>query len=337
MRPAAQPPAAPAPPRRRWPPWLRRTLTAVFFALVGALLVTQARRVEWSDVLDVLRGYPLHSVLAAAAFAALAHAVYATYDLLGRRWTRHTVDTSTVVAITFVSYAFNLNLGSWLGGFAFRYRLYSRFGLDAEGVTRVLGLSLVTNWLGYCALGGAVFAMGGIAPPDDWRVGVGAVRALGVAMLAAVAFYLLLCGLSRRREWHWRGHLIALPPLGLALWQAVLSVLHWSCVAAIPFVLLQSQLTYATVLGTLLIGAVAGVIAHIPAGLGVLEAVFIALLGHRVSQGELLAVLLAYRALYYLLPLALACALFLTLEAKARKRDPARTGTPLAEPVHRPR
>ena len=75
----------------------------------------------------------------------------------------------------------------------------------------------------------------------------------------------------------------------------------------------------------LLVAAVAGVIAHVPAGLGVLEAVFIALLSHRVPQAELLAALLAYRALYYLVPLALAFGLFLKAHAGARGRV-ARTG-----------
>jgi uncharacterized membrane protein YbhN (UPF0104 family) len=130
-----------------------------------------------------------------------------------------------------------------------------------------------------------------------------------------------------------RGHDIALPPARLALLQMMLSCLHWSVVGAVLYVLLQARLPYATVLATLLVAAVAGVIAHIPAGLGVLEAVFIALLGTQVPQGHLLAVLLAYRALYYLAPLLLACAAFVALEARAKAR-PAAAGTRLAEPSH---
>ena len=59
-------------------------------------------------------------------------------------------------------------------------------------------------------------------------------------------------------------------------------------------------------LAVLLVAAVAGVITHVPAGLGVLEAVFVALLSHQLPQGQLLGALLAYRAIYYLLPLAIA-------------------------------
>ena len=52
----------------------------------------------------------------------------------------------------------------------------------------------------------------------------------------------------------------------------------------------------------------------------VLEAVFIALLaGEHVSQGTIIAALLAYRMLYYFLPLALATVCYLVLESRAKK------------------
>ena len=60
--------------------------------------------------------------------------------------------------------------------------------------------------------------------------------------------------------------------------------------------------------------AVAGVITHVPAGLGVLEAVFVTMLSSRLPAAQLLAGLLAYRAVYYLLPLAVAAALFAHVE-----------------------
>jgi uncharacterized membrane protein YbhN (UPF0104 family) len=99
----------------------------------------------------------------------------------------------------------------------------------------------------------------------------------------------------------------------------VLAATNWVLIGGVVWVLLQHRIDYASVLGVLLIAAVAGVITHVPAGLGVLEAVFIALLSHRMPQTELLAALLAYRATYYLGPLALASGLFIALETGARR------------------
>lgn len=313
----------------------KRLLTLAFFAVVAWLLIKHARTIEWSEVGDAISAYPAGTLLAAAALAALSHGIYSTYDLLGRHWTGHGVPARTVQAVTFVSYAFNLNFGSLVGGFAFRYRLYSRLGLDNPTITRVLGLSLTTNWLGYLLLAGGVFALRIITPPEGWDIGAGALQALGFALVGAALAYIALCAFSKRREWSIRGHDIVLPPTRLALLQLALSCANWMVIAATIHTLLQGRAGYALVLGVLLIAAIAGVITHIPAGLGVLEAVFVTFLVPPLAQGGVIAALLAYRALYYLAPLALAAVVYLLLEARA-KRQPAgpRTGTAIAGSGH---
>jgi uncharacterized membrane protein YbhN (UPF0104 family) len=309
---------------RRWWPKLRRIGTVAFFVLVAALLFSQARQIEWGEVGTALRAYPATTLLAAAALAALSHALYSSIDLFGRHWTKHRLPLRQVMPLTFVCYAFNLNLGSLVGGFAMRYRLYSRLGLPIDTISRVVGMSLVTNWLGYLVLAGTVFATQTITPPEGWKVGALALQALGVALLAAAAAYLLACAFSPGRSLSLRGHEFILPSGRVAVLQLVMSVTNWATIGGVLYVLLQGRIDYPVVLGTLLVAAVAGVLTHIPAGLGVLEAVFIALLGAQVARPELLGAVLAYRALYYLLPLLLATVLYLLMEARARAAPTAR-------------
>jgi uncharacterized membrane protein YbhN (UPF0104 family) len=92
--------------------------------------------------------------------------------------------------------------------------------------------------------------------------------------------------------------------------------------AGAVFMLLQGKVPYADVLAVLLVAAVAGVITHVPAGLGVLEGVFIALLSHRVPEAQLLGALLGYRALYYIAPMVAAAVMYLQVELRARKQHP---------------
>lgn len=318
---ATSPPHA----KKKRPLWLR-VLTVLFFGAVTVLLVSQARTIAWGEVFQVIADYPVTTLLAAGGAATASHLIYSSYDLLGRHWTGHAIPARRVMAITFVSYAFNLNLGALVGGFAFRYRLYSRFGLDNPTITQVLGLSLTTNWIGYLVLAGAVFAAQLVTPPDGWDIGRAALQGLGLALLGAAVAYLLLCAASRRREWTVRGHTITLPPGRLALLQVVLSVLNWLTIGGVLYLLLGMRIDYPLVLGALLMAAVAGVITHIPAGLGVLEAVFLALLGSQVAQGPLLGALIAYRALYYLLPLAIAGVMFFLLESRAKAERRKATG-----------
>ncbi|MGE5116492.1 MAG: lysylphosphatidylglycerol synthase domain-containing protein [Betaproteobacteria bacterium] len=313
--------AAPTPALRWWrSPRLRRLVLPLFALVVLALLASHAQEVDWAGAWRALRGYDAPTLTLAALLAAGSHALYGSFDLLGRGYTRHRLPAGTVWATAFVSYAFNLNLGSLVGGFGLRLRLYSRLGLPVGVIGRVIGLSLVTNWLGHAAAGGAVLLAGAIPVPEGWPLHGTALRLFGAALLAGVAGYLALCVLSPRRSWTLRGHRIELPPARIALMQLAISTLNWSLMGATIYVLLGGQVAYPTVLGVLLLAGIAGVLTHIPAGLGVLEAVFVTLLTGRLPQATVLGAMLAYRAIYYLLPLGVAIAAYFALEGTAQRR-----------------
>lgn len=308
----------PATHRRVWP-LVKRGAAIAFFALVAWLLVHHARALDWDAVGDALQALPVPALLLAALLAAASHTLYSTFDLFGRHLTGHDLPTRRVMGITFISYAFNLNFGALVGGIAFRYRLYARHGQRHAQTTQVLTISMLTNWLGYLAVGGVVLLLAPPTLPEGWEFGVTGLRGAGVAMLAGAAAWVALCGLSPRRRWTVRGDPVELPSARVALLQLAVSSLNWMLIASIVYVLLEARVDYAAVLGTLLAAAVAGVITHVPAGLGVLEAVFVALLSDRVPTGTLLAALLAYRALYYLLPLAVASVAYLLVETRGRR------------------
>ncbi|MDI1236765.1 MAG: lysylphosphatidylglycerol synthase domain-containing protein [Polaromonas sp.] len=312
-----------------WWPWFKRTATLVFFSLVAWLLVEQARAIEWHQVLASLADYPLPALLGAAALAALSLALYSCFDLLGRHYTGHTLPIPTVMLVTFISYVLNLNLGSLVGGVALRYRLYSRLGLAVGVITRVMSLSMLTNWMGYLLLAGVLFSFHTPALPPGWKVGTGGLQIAGFVLLAVSLAYLLVCAFSRRRSFTLRNQELVLPSPRMALLQLCMGAANWMIMGGVIFLLLQQKIDYPTVVSVLLVGAVAGVITHVPAGLGVLEAVFVALLSHQTPRHELLAALVVYRGLYYLAPLAVATAAFLVVEARAR--SPATAGAPLPQ------
>lgn len=301
-----------------WWPFLKRALTLIFFAALIVLLVSRAESIDWDRVLLSLREMNAALLTLAAALATLSYALYSGFELLAKRYTLHREPKGRVLATAFVSYAFNLNLGSWVGGVGFRYRMYSRFGLGPGLITRILGFCVVTNWFGYVAVAGAVFASGLLVLPQEWRLGSGALRLLGFALLALAMFYLGACARARRRSWTVRGLKLELPSPRMALAQLALSSTNWLVIASILFVLLRGQVDYASVLAVFLVSSIAGAVAHVPAGLGVIEAVFVSLLGQQVSPDEILAALLAYRAIYYLAPLMLATAIYTALEVRTR-------------------
>lgn len=305
--------------QRPWWPWAKRIAIVGFAVFVITLLVINARAIEWSEVFTAVRAYPLRTLLIAAALGAASHLVYSTFDLIGRHYTGHKLPAPTVMAIAFVSYAFNLNLGTVVGAVAMRVRLYTRLGLDGADVARIVGASMLTNWLGYFLLAGLAFIWWPLKLPEDWHVGIGALHAVGFVLVAISLGYLALCAFSKRREWTVKGHEIALPAFRVALVQLAISSANWALMGATMYVLMQGKVAYPLVLGVLLIGAVAGLLSRVPAGLGVLEAVFIALLSAQMSQPALIAGVLLYRAVYYWVPLLVAGLLYLAMEASAKR------------------
>lgn len=308
---------------KRW----KKPLTIAFFLALIVLFTLLARRIDWSEVVQTLGDFKVRTLVVAGALTLCSFLVYASFDLIGRTYIRQNLVWKQILPVGIISYAFNLNLSAWVGGIAMRYRLYSRLGVSTGNIAKILGLSLATNWFGYMAIAGVVFSSGLVTMPPGWKVSTTALQGIGALLVLASLGYLVACQFSKKRAWTIRGMEINLPSVRMACLQLLLGALNWSLMAAVIFTLLPAKLDYPLVLGVLLISAIAGVLTHIPAGLGVLEAVFIALLQHEASRGSLLAGLIAYRAIYFILPLLIALLMYLGVEAKAKalrvKKTPA--------------
>ena len=298
----------------------KRILTWLFFIAVVVLLVVYARKVDWNDVWNVIRHYNRTALLSAVALVIVSYLLYGCYDLLGRAYCGHKLAKRQVMLVSFICYAFNLTLSTWVGGIGMRYRLYSRLGLPGATITRIFSLSITTNWLGYILLGGVIFSIGVVELPAHWYISDTTLRVIGACLLLFIAVYLWACAFARRRHLTIKGQKLVLPSWRFALVQMAISSANWMAMGAIIWLLLGQQVNYFFVLGVLLVSSIAGVIVHIPAGIGVLEAVFLALLaGEHASQGTIIAALLAYRVLYFFAPLALATVCYLLLESRAKK------------------
>ncbi|HZX18070.1 MAG TPA: lysylphosphatidylglycerol synthase domain-containing protein [Pseudomonas sp.] len=301
-----------------WVVWGKRMLSVFFLLLIPTLLYLLAKNLDWDEVWAALSDYSAQTLLMGILLVFCSYLVFSLYDLLGRYYTRHKLPARQVIPVAMVCYAFNLNFTTWVGGVALRYRLYTRLGLKASTVTRIISLGLLTNWTGYMALAGVIFSLRLIQLPEHWELGTAGLQLIGFLLLGLVAIYIAFCAFAKQRVWVWREHSITLPSVRLAVLQLCLGASNWALMASLIYLLLPANAFYPSVLGVLLISCVAGAITHIPAGLGVLEAVFLALLQHQFSQGSLVAALLGYRALYFLLPLLIASVAYLILEKRAK-------------------
>lgn len=313
--------------KKGWLTWASRILTVFFFILVPVMLYMLVKNLEWQEVKDSINSFEPTTLLIGFIIALVSYGVFSSYDLLARRYTEHNLPAIKIIPVAFVCYAFNLNLSAWIGSFALRFRLYSRLGLSVPTISKIVSVNIITNWLGYIILAGIIFSMRLLNLPENWALGATALQLIGFALLLIASLYLLACRFAKRRTWKIRDQEITLPSFNFALLQAGLGALNWSLMGLLVFTLFPDGASYPAILGILLICSIAGVVTHIPAGLGVLEGVFLAMLQHEFSKGQIIAALLAYRTLYFLVPLAIACITYLILEKTAKKTAAGTTET----------
>ena len=297
--------------------WLKRLLTAALLALVAYLVVKNAREMDWAAVWEGLRSYGPQSILVAIAIALPGQLACACFDLVGRHATGHRLAVPRTMLVSYTGYYFSLNLGALVGGLAFRYRLYVPHGFRPLQIGQIIGLSVLTNWLGYILIAGIVLAFRPPELPDDWGPGTAVLRSVGVLFLALSAAYVVACVLRGGSTLNVRNTEVTVPGPRIALLQYALSLASWGTIGAALVWLLPGEVTWFTVMPVLMVSALAGIWSHVPGGLGVTEVVFLTMLGGQVDKSDILAALVVFRATYYLLPFALAVVAYLWLEATA--------------------
>jgi uncharacterized membrane protein YbhN (UPF0104 family) len=112
-------------------------------------------------------------------------------------------------------------------------------------------------------------------------------------------------------------------PFLTSLLQIAVSLADWILSGAALFVLLPGShpVAFFGFFGLFILSQIAALIAQVPGGLGVFEAVMLATLVPPLSASALFGALLAYRAMYFFLPLLVAIVLLGTREI-ARLRGP---------------
>ncbi|GJG97962.1 lysylphosphatidylglycerol synthase domain-containing protein [Cupriavidus pauculus] len=304
----------------RWPV-VKRIAGLVFVVLVAYLIYRSLSGVDWAQVLQALKRYDAATLLPVLGLACVSFCLHASFDILGRRYTGHHLSTPRVMLIAFIAYVFNLNVGAMVGGLGMRLRLYSRANVSGSQVAGIYTIAIITNWTGYMMLAGGVLTAMPPMLPADWGITPWMLRGLGVLMLAGGLLYWLACARAKTRSVRFGRHVFRLPGFRFALLQSLLSMTNWIVLACIIDLLLPKEVRLAQALTALLVGAVAGALAHIPAGIGVLESVFVVLLRPVAPEHVVVAALIAYRALYYLLPMAIATSAYAWMELRGTRRQ----------------
>jgi hypothetical protein len=302
--------------------WIGALVAVAILALAGFLLVRTVGRYDLADIHAALGRLEGRQLAAAALLSAASYLVLTGVDLLGVRYAGRNLPYRQVALASFAALSIGHSLGfAALSSGAVRFRFYRRWGLSVGEIAQVILFCGLTVLLGYGILGGLVLTTSAASLASVIGVREGTLSVAGALAMSVpiVYFGLVLLGRPVRL---WRLQLRP-PRPPLALGQLLIGCLDVALVAAVLHQTLggSAALPYATVLAVYMAAAVAGMLAHAPGGIGVVEAVTLAAL----PGAETIAGLLAFRAIYYLVPLALGGAALACFELFAARRKAART------------
>jgi len=274
------------------------------------------------EIRNAFHAIPAWRIDLCLLFSCLSYCVLSGYDVLAFRYLGKPLPYGKIALTSFLSYSFANNTGSLsiIASSGVRYRLYGSWGFSGADVTRIIGFCVISFWLGFLFLTGIT----GLIHPA-----IGTLRfnthypyagyLVGTACLLPVGGYILLACFRKKimRFGKWE---IPIPSPVIVLGQVTVGSLDFLCAGAALFVLLPfpDASFFFTFIGLYLLALLLGLASNVPGGLGVFEGSLLLLLGSSTGNPQLVGALLAYRAIYYLLPLGLSVLILGILELRRK-------------------
>jgi uncharacterized membrane protein YbhN (UPF0104 family) len=323
-------------PRKRssWS-WVGFALSATIVGISVYVLADILKDVDFAGVAANVAAMPASQITQAVLFVASAYVTLTCYDFFAVRTIGANHVPYRIAALaSFSGYAIGHNIGATaVSGGAVRYRIYSQFGLGLIDVAKICFLTGLTFWLGNLATLGVGMAYRPDVGGRVLQLPAETVRAIGISALLLLGAYVAWA--SRKpatigiRNWSvvLPGGLSTLVQIGIGV--ADLSCSSLAMYSAIPSAPAGELVTIAIafVAATLI-----GYASHAPGSLGVFEAAMLVALPE-VPKEELVAGLLVFRVLYFLVPfclalLSMACWESVVFLRRTRAAHANRTSTP---------
>ena len=287
-------------------------IAILLFGAALYILHHELRHYTYHDIIRQLRSISRFNLALAFLLTISNFLVLTGYDTLAVRYIRHPLSYSRTAFTSFVGYAFSQGLGfPMLTGGSLRFRLYSGWGLSALEIANIVAFNGLTFWMGYLMLASIAFMVEPYSIPAMIHLPFQSLRLIGLLMLLAVLGYFLV-GILRERPfkiWRWE---FPMPSPKYFFAQLAISCMDWAVAASVLYVLLphRANLSFEAFLGVFLLAQFLGIMSHIPGGLGVFETIVVFLLSPTLPAAGVVGSLVAYRAVYYLLPLIVAAIFF---------------------------
>jgi uncharacterized membrane protein YbhN (UPF0104 family) len=287
----------------------------VIVGIAAAILYQLLQDIVPARIVEALREKSTASILIAFACVAAGYCTLTAYDFFALRAIgRKDVPYRIAALASFTSYTIGHNLGAtvFTAG-VIRYRVYSAWKLGVLDIAKMAFITGLTFWLGNTFVLGVGMAYDPAAASAVNQLPLWINRSIGLAGLAIIVAYLLWL-LPRPRVVGRSSWKVVLPSARLTFVQIEIGILDLACSGLAMYVLLPEEpsIAFITLWVVFVTALLLGFLSHAPGSLGVIEAAMLIALP-QFQKEELLASLLIFRFVYFILPL---CGAVLLLGAR---------------------
>jgi uncharacterized membrane protein YbhN (UPF0104 family) len=301
-------------------------LLVIGLGLGGYLLYQTFREHSVSEIVESVRAIPTSNLVMAMLYAFGSYVCLTGFDWAGTRYVEKDLACPKIALASFIALSIGQSVGlSGLSSGALRYRYYAHWGMSAEDVAKIVVLSGFTVGIGMGVLTGIVMIINPAESASVLKLSEAVVVAIGIGLLAVTAGYVALAAFVRTplkiRSWSF-----AMPTLRIALAQVVIGTINFALVSACLREVMAAggDVSYLKAATAFVLANYAILITHAPGGLGVLEATVRHVMGDQASIGSLVA----FRVIYFFIPLLIGLPLALVVEAIFRTRKARRANAP---------
>ena len=299
--------------RRGFDEWIgwKRVGVAASLLIIALAVTTLLRTLKGVDggviVMAMTEKSPAQIGLAALCVLC-AFFTLTFYDLFALRTIGQRRVPYRIAALSsFTSYSIGHNIGAtvFTGG-AIRFRIYSDWGLNAIDVAKICFISGLTFWLGNAFVLGLGLAWHPQAASAMDLLPPAVNRLIAIGLVACIAIYLVWLSFGRR-ELGQSGWKVVLPSARLTLLQILIGVIDLGFCALAMYILMPAQppIDFISLAVVFILSTLLGFASHAPGSLGVFDAAMLIGLPE-FGREQLLATLLVFRLLYFVIPFALA-------------------------------
>ena len=311
--------------------WIKISIAVglVIVAIAAAILYRLLQDIELARIVGALQEKSAASILVALGCVMAGYCTLTAYDFFALRAIgKKDVPYRIAALASFTSYTIGHNLGAtvFTAG-VIRYRVYSSWKLSVLDIAKMAFITGLTFWLGNTFVLGVGMAYDPAAASAVNQLPLLANRIIGFAGLAVIVGYLFWL-LPRPRVVGRSSWQVVLPSARLTFVQIGIGILDLACSGLAMYALLPAEpaIDFITLLVIFVTALLLGFLSHAPGSLGVIEAAMLLALPQFPKEG-LLASLLIFRFIYFILPLCCAVLLLgareLWLNTAARKLPPA--------------